>query len=100
MLIAMDALISSSNLLTLLLFGLVTVVLIIFLRQKKKHSFPPTHSGWVPWMGCAIEFGKSPLQFISSMKEKVIVRVTALVLNLLIGFCSINCLIIYLLKIN
>ncbi len=32
---------------------------------------PPLEGGWLPWIGCALEFGKAPLSFIGRMQEKV-----------------------------
>ena len=34
-------------------------------------GLPPCNSGWIPYLGCAVEFGKQPLQYIDSMYKKV-----------------------------
>ena len=32
---------------------------------------PPVQSGWLPWVGCAMEFGREPLFFIDRTRRKV-----------------------------
>ncbi len=51
----------------LLLWGLWMVLL----KLKAKLRYPPVESGWIPWLGCAVAFGKAPLLFIQQTKEKV-----------------------------
>lgn len=34
-------------------------------------KLPPVEGGWVPWLGCALDFGKEPLWFIRKAHEKV-----------------------------
>lgn len=34
-------------------------------------KLPPVESGWVPWLGCAVTFGKEPLWFIKKTNDKV-----------------------------
>ena len=54
--------------------GSLTVVILVslyFLIVKgSKNNFPPSY-GWIPFIGCAVEFGKQPLYFINEAKEKV-----------------------------
>lgn len=38
-------------------------------RDGKLH--PPVEGGWVPWLGCAVAFGKEPLWYIKKTHEKV-----------------------------
>ncbi len=33
---------------------------------------PPLEGGWLPWIGCALEFGKAPLWHIKKAHKKVI----------------------------
>ncbi len=47
------------------LFGLYVLIV-----RSKRNIFPPAH-GWIPFIGCAVEFGKAPLQFIRKAKDKV-----------------------------
>ncbi|XP_064397824.1 24-hydroxycholesterol 7-alpha-hydroxylase-like [Halichondria panicea] len=51
----------------LLLWGLWMVLL----KLKAKLRYPPVESGWIPWLGCAVAFGKAPLLFIQQTKEKL-----------------------------
>lgn len=32
---------------------------------------PPVQGGWLPWVGCALDFGKEPLWFIKKTHDKV-----------------------------
>ncbi|XP_064603514.1 24-hydroxycholesterol 7-alpha-hydroxylase-like [Liolophura sinensis] len=34
-------------------------------------NYPPIDSGWVPWLGCAIEFGKAPLFQIQAKRKQL-----------------------------
>jgi len=36
----------------------------------KNVKYPPVIKGWIPWLGCAIDFGKEPLNFIKKSTEK------------------------------
>ena len=49
-------------------FYLVVLLLIALLSNQffsaKNVQYPPLIKGWVPWLGCAIDFGKAPLNFI------------------------------------
>ncbi|XP_070567755.1 24-hydroxycholesterol 7-alpha-hydroxylase-like [Ptychodera flava] len=40
------------------------------LLRRKQSDLPPAISGWIPWLGCAIELGKAPLDFIKQCKTK------------------------------
>ena len=39
--------------------GLLGLLLYIYLRyrQYSRQNLPPERSGWIPWLGCALEFG-------------------------------------------
>jgi len=41
---------------------------------KQKKFWPPCYVGaWgIPWIGCALEFGKAPLHFIEEARVKVV----------------------------
>ena len=47
--------------------GLLTILLASTSRGTEK--FPPVRSGWLPWLGCALEFDKEPLNFIKKDKR-------------------------------
>ena len=32
---------------------------------------PPVQGGWLPWVGCALQFGKEPLWYIKKTHDKV-----------------------------
>lgn len=61
------------------LSGFTPVVLLISLvvyrlwRQKKtlEKNYPPLHAGWIPWVGCAVEFGREPVFFIDTKRKEV-----------------------------
>ena len=54
----------------LTVLGLLTLLLL-----KRAHGgadkLPPLRSGWLPWLGCALEFGKEPLNFIKRTRDEV-----------------------------
>lgn len=49
---------------------LVISLLTLNLLRTKNVKYPPIIKGWIPWLGCAIEFGKAPLTFIKESSEK------------------------------
>ena len=53
---------------------LVVLLVIAFLSidflGKKNIKYPPLIKGWIPWLGCAIDFGKAPLNFIKESWQK------------------------------
>lgn len=55
-------------------FFLVVLLLIALLSNyflfTKNVQYPPLIKGWIPWLGCAIEFGKAPLNFIRESWQK------------------------------
>lgn len=55
-------------------FFLVVLLLIALLSNyflfSKNVQYPPLIKGWIPWLGCAIEFGKAPLNFIRESWQK------------------------------
>ena len=60
---------------------LVIASLSLNFLATKNVKYPPVIKGWIPWLGCAIDFGKAPLHFIknkkSSEKHRVIFTVYA-----------------------
>jgi len=53
----------------------VITVAIICIEIFKQKSQPPCLGYWIPWIGCAVEFGKEPLYFIERARRKVGLRV-------------------------
>ena len=49
-------------------FYLVVLLLIALLSNHflgaKNVIYPPLIKGWVPWLGCAFDFGEAPLNFV------------------------------------
>lgn len=60
--------------------GVVAILLTVILGFVVKFSLflsknsnePPCISGWIPWIGAALQFGKAPLEFIEQARLKVI----------------------------
>ena len=50
-------------------FLVIALFLLNFLTAKNV-KYPPIIRGWIPWLGCAIDFGKAPLNFIRKSTEK------------------------------
>ena len=48
---------------------LVIALLSLNFLATKNVKYPPVIKGWIPWLGCAIEFGKAPLLFIKKSSE-------------------------------
>ena len=42
----------------------------VTLMKSKQAKKPPVIAGWIPWVGCAIEFGKAPLNFIKAARDR------------------------------
>ena len=51
-----------------LLILLVIVKLTIF---KRGSNLPPARTGWIPWIGVAVPFGKEPLYYIEKTRREV-----------------------------
>lgn len=41
------------------------------LFRGKGVRYPPVQTGWIPWVGCALSFGREPLLSIQQSREKV-----------------------------
>lgn len=39
--------------------------------SRKTNKSPPVCKGWIPWLGCAIELGKRPLDFIEEKRKEL-----------------------------
>ena len=59
----------------LLLLGVGLVL--VCLNHKSAPNCPPMKSGFIPWLGCAVEFGKAPLAMIRKSQQEVGTRVCA-----------------------
>lgn len=56
----------------LFLIGIISILLYFyFSKLAGPSSLPPAYNGLIPWLGCALEFGKSPLDFIAQKKEEL-----------------------------
>ncbi|KAL8619018.1 hypothetical protein ACOMHN_020716 [Nucella lapillus] len=60
----------------LVLFGLVIVVISVFIKKfwpgnNEGKNLPPLYAGWIPWVGCALEFGKAPVHFIEQKRKEL-----------------------------
>jgi len=55
----------------LLFTCLVAITVYIVVKIFKQHCRPPCIGYWLPWIGCALEFGKEPLYFIERARRKV-----------------------------
>lgn len=57
---------------------LVVLFTVYYFFQKKKHeqNTPPLYKGWIPWVGCALEFGVAPLGFIDEKRREVCLHYT------------------------
>ena len=51
-----------------LLFLLAIVKLTIL---KRGSNLPPARTGWIPWVGVAVPFGKEPLNYIEKTRREV-----------------------------
>ena len=58
----------------LVLAGLLALM-VIYGSASRGGNCPPVRTGWLPWLGCAVEFGKEPLNFIKRTKDEVHVTV-------------------------
>ena len=55
----------------LIFLTIVTLIGLYYIVNKnQKRKYPPSY-GWIPYIGCAVEFGKSPLHFINWATQKV-----------------------------
>jgi len=52
------------------IFILTSIIYVCF-KENKIYTPPPCCKGWIPFIGCAIEFGKNPLAFFGQKMEEV-----------------------------
>ena len=53
--------------------AIVTFIVITYFVKSvlaRKSNQPPIVTGWLPWIGCAIDFGKTPLEFIRRARDQ------------------------------
>ncbi|ESO89269.1 hypothetical protein LOTGIDRAFT_106561 [Lottia gigantea] len=58
----------------LILLGVFISIAVVYTRKLIKNQatglkYPPVYEGWLPWIGCAMEFGKQPLEFIHKKQQ-------------------------------
>ena len=55
--------------------GLALLTALLWLVRSnsihRRTRLPPVKGGWMPWVGCAIPFGKEPLLFIEQTRKEV-----------------------------
>lgn len=49
---------------------LAGVALLVVLRRRGSRR-PPCATGWIPWVGAGLRFGKAPLEFIEQARARV-----------------------------
>ena len=60
-----------SNFYVIGLMSCVLLLSLLYLLSRRSTKYPPICKGWIPWLGCAIEFGKRPLDFIDHKRKQV-----------------------------
>ena len=45
--------------------------LFVIYRRRVDSRLPPERSGWIPWLGAAVPFGKAPLHYIKECRDEV-----------------------------
>lgn len=40
------------------------------MHKRSNAQHPPVQSGWLPWIGCAVDFGREPLYYIDRTRKK------------------------------
>lgn len=51
--------------------GGLTLMLAVLCRSRGDLKLPPARSGWIPWLGVAIPFGKEPLKYLQRCRDEV-----------------------------
>lgn len=61
----------------IIILSLATLVTLLVMKRaaasRGPYRLPPVRSGWLPWIGCALEFGKEPLNFIKRTQDEVLI---------------------------
>lgn len=60
----------STGLLTAV-FVFLSVIYYIFSKKTQENNAPPSCKSWIPWLGCAFDFGVAPLGFIDKKRREV-----------------------------
>lgn len=60
----------STGLLTAV-FVFLSVIYYVFSKKSQENNAPPSCKGWIPWLGCAFDFGVAPLGFIDKKRREV-----------------------------
>ncbi|XP_052709047.1 24-hydroxycholesterol 7-alpha-hydroxylase-like [Crassostrea angulata] len=60
----------STGLLTAV-FVFLSVIYYIFSKKTQENNAPPSCKGWIPWLGCAFDFGVAPLGFIDKKRREL-----------------------------
>ena len=65
-----------AELTTLMVPAAITVIgalafLLVIYKRRADLRLPPERSGWIPWLGAAIPFGKAPLHYIKECRNEV-----------------------------
>ncbi|KAL3882259.1 hypothetical protein ACJMK2_028621 [Sinanodonta woodiana] len=68
---AVDATFDLNYLLFICLILLIFSCYCVFCKGKNVSNLPPSCRGWIPWLGCALEFGQSPLNFIENKRKQL-----------------------------
>ncbi|ELU17287.1 hypothetical protein CAPTEDRAFT_220158 [Capitella teleta] len=61
----------SFDVLYILPFFLIIIRGVSFYLYGRATDLPPMLSGWVPWIGCALQMGQQPLNFIQNARQKL-----------------------------
>lgn len=49
----------------------ISTFILIYFKRRSDRQLPPYFGGWIPWLGCAVNFGKQPLEFIRQKSQQV-----------------------------
>ncbi|XP_061176451.1 24-hydroxycholesterol 7-alpha-hydroxylase-like [Saccostrea echinata] len=58
-------------LLTALILALSIFYFFSYRKRLQNNKYPPSYEGWIPWLGCAFEFGVAPLGFIEKKRREL-----------------------------
>ncbi|XP_062617182.1 24-hydroxycholesterol 7-alpha-hydroxylase-like [Saccostrea cucullata] len=60
-----------ATLLTSLILALSIIYFFLYRKRLQNNKYPPSYEGWIPWLGCAFEFGIAPLAFIEKKRREL-----------------------------
>jgi cholesterol 7alpha-monooxygenase len=52
------------------LAGIWVVLNVVRIISQRARSRPPLVGGWIPFLGCALQFGPHPMEFLKQTKQK------------------------------